>query len=589
MQRFVQLFNELNVSNKTQDKLDALARYFRESSPLDAVWGLYFLTGKKLGAIASSKQLRAWVSEISDTPLWLVERSYEVAGDLAETLALLLPETQGETSADAPELAVSLSALVEETLMPLRERAEVSKFEELSQLWRRMDVDERFVLNKLITGGLRMGVSRTLVERGLAQGLGLPESLVTHRLIGDWEPTVETWERITDPTATALDLAQPYAFFLASPLEERSVPKEVDTEKDPLARLHDLGIIEDWQIEWKWDGIRAQVIRREGVVMLWSRGEERVHEMFPEITEAADSLPEGTVLDGEITTWDRERVGSFTSLQHRLGRKAVSASVREKYPCVFIAYDLLECAGKDMRETPLETRREMLDAVISEWEKSEIQNASNSTARNQKAAEQIDFFDTLEPVETECTVDYKIKCSETVSLASWEDAATLRAESRSRRVEGFMLKRKSSPYRGGRVKGDWWKWKIDPYTVDCVMLYAQAGHGRRAGLYTDFTFGVWDGEDLVPFTKAYSGLTNKEFKQVDSWIKKNTLSKRGPVRMVHPELVFEIAFENIHASKRHKAGLALRFPRIARWRQDKLAKEADTLESLQALIELSER
>lgn len=447
-----------------------------------------------------------------------------------------------------------------------------------------MDADERFVFNKLITGGLRVGVSRTLVERGLAQALGLPESLVTHRLIGDWEPTRDTWEKLVDPTPQALDNAQPYAFFLASPLEERSTPKDLDIAQNPLSRLHNLGDIEDWQIEWKWDGIRAQIIRRKDIVMLWSRGEERVHEMFPEITEAAESLPEGTVLDGEITTWENDQVGTFTSLQHRLGRKKVSASIRQKYPCVFIAYDLLECNGKDIREQPPVTRREQLYEALTAWE----QQKASSAKPNHLGTEQIDFFDTIDIQQNTQETTQEIRISKSITRDSWEQSAELRSESRSRRVEGFMLKRKSSPYRSGRVKGDWWKWKIDPYTVDCVMLYAQAGHGRRAGLYTDFTFGVWDGGDLVPFTKAYSGLTNEEFKKVDAWIKKNTLTKRGPIRIVEPDLVFEIAFENIHASTRHKAGLALRFPRIARWRQDKLPQEADTLQSLKALLQTKE-
>ena len=580
MHRLVQLFNELNASNKTQDKLGALVSYFQQAPPSDAIWGLYFLTGKKLGSIASSKQLRSWVSEISDTPLWLVERSYEVAGDLAETLALLLPEGEKFPAARSDVPGLSLAHLVEHTLIPLRERSDASKFEELSKLWGRFDASERFVLNKLITGGLRIGVSRTLVERALAQALELPETLITHRLLGDWKPTLATWAALSDPSSSAQDKARPYAFYLASPLEERSVPKEINTSTDPLARLHELGDIRNWQVEWKWDGIRAQIIRREGVTMLWSRGEERVHEMFPEITTAAELLPEGTVLDGEITTWADTRVGSFTTLQHRLGRKKVSKALINKHPCVFTAYDLLEHAGNDLREKPLAERREILESLLKLWEHESVHIASNES----KKSEQIDFFDTIMESPAALASVSTLRCSEIIEPTSWEHAAELRAESRARGVEGFMLKRKASTYKGGRVKGDWWKWKIDPYIVDCVMLYAQAGHGRRAGLYTDFTFGVWDGESLVPFTKAYSGLTNAEFKKVDAWVKKNTLSKRGPIRMVNPELVFEIAYENIHESKRHRSGLALRFPRIARWRQDKLPKDADTLNSLKAIL-----
>ncbi|MEM7673591.1 MAG: ATP-dependent DNA ligase [Verrucomicrobiota bacterium] len=580
MRRFVQLFDELNASNRTQHKLDALADYFRGADARDAIWALYFLTGRKLKSLASSKQLRQWVADIAELPVWLVERSYEVAGDLAETLSLLLPDLD---DSENPSEIRPLYQIIEDTLIPLRERSEASKFEVLREQWSLMNSNERFVFNKLMTGGFRIGASRTLVERALAQALELPQATVTHRLTGDWKPSLEVWERLKNPKNSEQDQAAPYVFTLAYPLEERSIAKEGRSRDDVLARLQSLGPIEDWLIEWKWDGIRAQILRRGDIAMLWSRGEERVHEMFPEITDIARSLPAGTVLDGEIVNWDQDRVGSFSKLQHRIGRKKVSEKILRDYPCIFIAYDVLEYQGRDLRELKLAERREILEHLISGFKESP-RIANSATKRDSQPIKQSDFLIELGQVKAEPEVS-RLKCSEIVETVSWESSIELRETARDRRVEGFMLKRKASKYVGGRVKGDWWKWKLDPYSIDCVMLYAQAGHGRRAGLYTDFTFGVIDGDGLVPVAKAYSGLSDDEFKKVDAWIKKNTLSKRGPVRMVRPELVFELAFENIHLSDRHRSGVALRFPRIARWRHDKSHDEVDTLESLKALID----
>ncbi|MGB0369708.1 MAG: ATP-dependent DNA ligase [Opitutales bacterium] len=574
MRRFVQLFEELNASNRTQHKIDALRAYFQESEPRDAIWALYFLTGRKLKSLTPSKNLRAWVAELSGLPLWLIDRSYEVAGDLAETLSLVLPE---HSKHDTAQESRPLHEVVERVLIPLQDRSEASKFEQLRDQWQIMTLDERFVFNKLITGGLRQGVSRTLVERALAKALELPEATVTHRLTGDWSPNLSTWELLCSREVGGLDDAAPYAFCLAYPLEERSVAIDGKNTDTAFQKLLELGPISEWQIEWKWDGIRAQMIRRKGVVMLWSRGEERVHEMFPELTTIAESLPEGTVLDGEIVISREGGVGSFSDLQHRIGRKGVSESILRDYPCAFIAYDLLEWEGKDMRDVALDQRRERLEEAISAID------VSKNLGQDSSMGYQIDFFSELDDSKESIGLS-RLQCSETLSLSSWEEAVSLRESARERRVEGFMLKRKCSVYRSGRVKGDWWKWKLDPYTVDCVLLYAQAGHGKRAGLFTDYTFGVRDGEDLVPVAKAYSGLTKADIQKVDAWVKKNTLSKKGPVRMVVAELVFEVAFENIHFSDRHRSGLALRFPRIVRLRPDKLAKEIDTLESLRALV-----
>ncbi|WP_269542131.1 ATP-dependent DNA ligase [Cerasicoccus fimbriatus] len=534
MKAFTQLFVRLDESNRTNDKLAAMRDYFAEAEPRSAAWALWFLMGNRLKAPVKTKMLREWASQLSEFPLWMVEECYSHVGDLAETLALILPP--GED--DAEDLP--LWQLVEDKVMALADWDGPLQFPLVRAAWGSLGSSERFVYNKLITGGFRVGVSRTLVVRALAEFAGVERAVMEHRLMGAWRPSAENFQRLlSDEGDDEGDAARPYPFFLAYPLEGE--PAE-------------LGDCADWRAEWKWDGIRAQLIKRQGQVMLWSRGEEMIAERFPEVTTLAARLPEGTVLDGELMAWRDDKPLTFAALQKRIGRTKLTAKVLEEAPVAFLVYDCLEFGGEDLRERTLRDRVTLLGKAIE---------------------------DVAGP-------DSSILLAESVEADSWDRLAELRGESRARGVEGLMLKRWDSPYRVGRVKGDWWKWKIDPYSIDAVMVAAQAGHGRRSGLYTDYTFALWKGEELVTFAKAYSGLTDGEIARVDHWVRRHTVSRHGPVRVVEPTLVFELHFEGIAESTRHKSGLAVRFPRIARWREDKPAREADSIETVRALLEASE-
>ncbi|MEO1171208.1 MAG: ATP-dependent DNA ligase [Myxococcota bacterium] len=527
MKRFANLFDALDQTTSTNAKVDLLVDYFGVAAPADAAWAVFFLTGQRMKRLINSRALREWVVDASGLPDWLVEESYASVGDIAETVALLL-ENDAEASEDVP-----LSHWVTKRIEPLRAMDDDARRALVVKWWRELPTREIFLLNKLITGGFRVGVSKTLVVRALGRVADLEPATVQHRLMGGWMPSAANYSALLAADTGDVDHSRPFPFFLASPLERE--PSE-------------LGPADEWSAEWKWDGIRAQLIVRQGEVFLWSRGEELVTDRYPEITDGAQVLPNGTVLDGEILAY-RDGPLPFAELQRRIGRKSVSAKMRAEVPVVFMAYDVLESAGQDLREAPLRERRHALESLVE-------------AHRGWTAL-------TLSPQ---------------VAGQSWDERALLRSESRQRSVEGLMLKRWSSPYRVGRKRGDWWKWKIEPFTVDAVMIYAQAGHGRRANLYTDYTFAVWRGEELVPVAKAYSGLDNQEIQRLDRWIRKNTQEKFGPVRSVTPTHVFEIAFEGIQESKRHKSGVALRFPRIARWREDKTIEDADTLERLRELL-----
>ncbi len=531
MRRFQELFAALDRTNRTGEKQAALVEYFREAPPEDAAWAVFFLTGRKLRQAVSSTDLRRWAAEESGIPDWLFEECYDAVGDLAETVALALPP-EGDGTPLPP-----LHVWVMERLLPLREMDEESRRALLTRCWRELDAQGRFVWNKLITGGLRLGVSRQLVVRALAELSGLAPGVIAHRLMGEWEPSAAFYRELLAAETASSAISQPYPFFLAHPLE------------GPPSGL---GEAADWQAEWKWDGIRAQVVRRDGQVFIWSRGEELMTDRFPELTAAAAGLPEGCVLDGEILPWKDGRVLPFAVLQTRIGRKSLTRSVLQHAPVVFMAFDLLEEDGRDVRALPLRRRRQALERLL-------------------------DGLD-----------DARIILSPVLSFADWEELERLRSTSRERGVEGVMLKRLDSAYGVGRPRGDWWKWKIEPLSVDCVLMYAQRGHGRRASLYTDYTFGVWDGDRLVPFAKAYSGLTDEEIREVDAFVRRNTLERFGPVRAVRPELVFELAFEGIQRSTRHRSGVAVRFPRMARWRRDKRPADADTLQAVLALLEQAE-
>ncbi|HEY3852777.1 MAG TPA: ATP-dependent DNA ligase [Verrucomicrobiae bacterium] len=555
MKRFAQLYSELDQTNRTNEKVAALESYFREAAPADAVWALYFLCGRKLPQAINSTSLRAIAAEESQLAPWLLDECYQAVGDLAETLALILPQANSQSS-------LALHQLVEERLLPLQVAGQSGRAL-LLRTWRELDSLERFIWNKLITGNFRVGVAQTLVARALAAVAGIEAPVMAHRLMGQWQPNARDFERIINGKASLdHDLARPYPFFLASPLN------------GPLAELGDL---QDWQIEWKWDGIRGQLIRRQNQVLVWSRGDEMVNNTFPEIAAMAEALPDGIVLDGEILAWENETPQPFGRLQRRLGRKLVSAKTQSQFPVVFLAFDLLEWEGNDWRQRPLKERHDQLEAIVSET----MSNIAVKTNNSSPILETPDLFEQSTPL----TARLSLRLSPLIHVNSWEDLARLRAESRARNVEGIMLKRLTSQYGVGRLRGDWWKWKIEPLVMDAVLINAQLGHGRRASLYTDYTFGVWHAGKLVPVAKAYSGLSDEEIAEVDKFVRANTEDTFGPIRAVKPELVFELAFEGIQKSTRHKSGLAVRFPRMNRWRRDKKPKDADTLETLQALME----
>jgi DNA ligase-1 len=524
MKAFAELYAVLGETTKTNEKVAALTSYFARVPAADAAWAATFLIGRRPKRLLESRKLAQWATEESGIPEWLFGECYQAVGDFAETIALLLPPAQ--SSSDLP-----LHYWIEERLLPLRAADDEAKRAALVSAWRGMDERQRFAWNKIITGEFRVGVSQSLVVRAVSAVSGLDAAAVSHRLMGDWQPTAAFWSQLVAPDTHDTDTSRPYPFCLAYPLE---------------GAVEGLGDVREWQVEWKWDGIRAQLIRRRGRTFVWSRGEELMTDRFPELEALSAQLPEGVVVDGEVLPWQNGEPLAFAQMQRRIGRKVLGPRILSEVPIVMVAYDLLELHGEDIREQPLEYRRARLEEIA--------------------------------PPKSALIV------SPVVRADTWEELTVLREEARARKVEGFMLKRLGSPYRVGRRRGDWWKWKIQPYSVDAVLIYAQPGHGRRASLFTDYTFGVWDGDELVPFAKAYSGLTDEEIRQVDAFVRGNTIEKFGPVRAVKPELVFELAFEGIQRSPRHRSGIAVRFPRMARWRTDKKVEEADTLETIRALL-----
>jgi DNA ligase-1 len=531
MRAFSELFEDLDATTATNLKVAALVRYFRAASPADAAWATYILSGRRLKRFIGPTLLYRWLIEAAGLPEWLVEECVAAVGDMAETIALLMENT--DRAAAASDL--SLAHWIDGRLLPLRQAPVEEQHAAILAWWRTLPYRECFLLNKLLTGELRVGVSELLVTRALAETFDVPRPDITRRLMGEWRPSAEFWQALASRDTTSTSVSAPYPFFLAAPLEE-----------GPTA----LGTPSDWLIEWKWDGIRAQLIRRADQYFIWSRGEDLITERFPEVTAAAAALlANGTVLDGELVAWKDGAIQPFAALQQRIGRKKLSAAILASVPVRFLAYDLLEQNGIDSRSLPLRERRARLEALL---------------AREEGV----------------------IGLSPLVQAGStWDEYAALRAQSRARGVEGLMLKALDSVYGTGRERGAWWKWKIDPYTFDAVMLYAHPGHGRRSNLYTDYTFGVWRERELVPIAKAYSGLSNSEITELDRWIRAHTLEKFGPNRAVEQSQVFELAYEGIAASSRHKSGIALRFPRIVRRRPDKPAAEADTLAALQRVLD----
>jgi DNA ligase-1 len=567
MRRFAELFQALDASTATGDKVAAMVRYFRDAPPADAAWAIYFLAGGKPRQAVPTALLRATACREAGIDDWLFEECYQAVGDLAETIAHLLPP--GQATGDEAGLA----EWVEARLLPLRGLPPAEQARQVAAAWRGLDTAGRFLSVKLIGGGFRVGVSRLLVQRALAEAAGIDARRVAERMMG-WTdgraaPTAARFEALVAPDdarAPAGD-GRPYPFFLAHPLQQPV--QAIEAQLGPPAH---------WLAEWKYDGIRAQLVRRDGRAWIWSRGEELVTERFPELATAAAALPDGCVLDGEILAWHAgaAQPAAFGVLQRRIARKTLTRKVLADAPVRFVAYDLLESGGADLRSEPQHARRARLDALLAGSPPGAV-----------------------------------LSLSPLVEAPDWPALAVLRGQSRALGVEGLMLKQRDARYGSGRTKtdGTWWKWKIDPLSVDAVLIYAQAGHGRRASLYTDYTFAVWSrpprdaGEaaavveaiarrepslpgalQLVPFAKAYSGLSDDEFAAVDRVIRAHTLEKFGPVRSVRPTLVFELGFEGLQPSARHKSGIAVRFPRMLRLRPDKPLHEADSLDTLRALL-----
>jgi DNA ligase-1 len=538
MQHFTNLFLQLDRTNKTNEKVELLKAYFLSEPDEDRIWALALFTGRRPPRKIKTNQITEWAIEEAQIPVWLFEECYDSVGDLAETISLVLPRHESTSQSSLNEWFSYLSQLNSAT--------DDQKKELIKNAWKQLSSYETFVFNKLLMGSFRIGVSQTLVIRAIGEVFNIEPSVISHRVMGHWDPYQISFHDLIHSENIKDQLSKPYPFYLAYAVE------------GDISSLGDPG---DWMAEWKWDGIRSEIIFRDGELYVWSRGEDLVTEKFPELAVMKNLLPPDTVLDGELLCISNKeekdengldwRPLPFNVLQTRIGRKNISKKTLQEAPVGFIAYDILEYEGKDIRSLSQEERRAI-----------------------------------LENIHKRIGSDLVFKLSPLIEFKEWDDLKTLHLESRDYAAEGFMIKRKSASYQVGRKKGDWWKWKVDPLSVDAVLIYAQKGSGRRAELYTDYTFAVWENEKLISFAKAYSGLTDAEIKEVDRFIKQNTLEKFGPVRTVKPELVFEIGFEGINKSTRHKSGIAVRFPRILRWRKDKSAREADTLENLRTILEM---
>ena len=560
MRQFCQLFWQLDRSGGTSERVAALVAYFATAPAGDAAWALHCLLGKQRRRLITARRLRLIALEATALPAWLLEASYAQVGDSAETIALLVGRQEPDQGGQASALDQPLQHWMEQILPPLAELEEGEQAAAVRALWQPLAVDQVLVMVKLLTGTFRVGVGSGLVLRALAQLSGLEASELQHRLMGRFQPGAAQFEALLAPAVDgAVPASRPYPFLLACPLEPQRL------EDTPAA---------DWLVEWKWDGIRGQLIHRGGEGFLWSRGEELIGASFPELIALARQLPEGTVLDGEVLVWQEgaQQPDSFAQLQRRLGRQKPAAALLRECPAVFLAYDLLESEGGDRRGEPLQQRRDRLAALVA------------------RVGEPRDAPQSPEQAEVRAAGGSSLRLSFPLPLARWEELEPLRQAARQAGAEGLMVKQRASVYGSGRRRGSWWKHKLDPLRLDAVLLYARNGSGRRANLYTDYTFGLWqhtEGEAerrLVSFASAYSGLTDAEILELDRWIRRHTTERFGPVRAVAPELVFELAFEGVQRSGRHRSGVAVRFPRISRWRRDKPAAEADSLATALALI-----
>ncbi len=537
MKRFAELIMKLATTTKTTAKLEAIRAYFSEANSEDKIWVIALFTGRRPKRSINSALLRNTCMQVANIEPWLFEECYHTVGDLAETISLLIPESNIDTN-DVVEYSLTHYMNL---LTTIGKKEDVVKQQFVTEAWAQMNRSEIFVFNKLMTGGFRIGVSQKLMVNAIAKTTDVSPSIIAHRIMGDWNPATISFDELMSTEHSAADDSKPYPFYLAYAIENA---------------VSELGDEIDWQAEWKWDGIRGQIIKRNNELFVWSRGEELLTDKFPEYKILKNLLPNGTAIDGEIislaTPPDKGTFVPlpFSALQTRIGRKNITAKQLKEAPVGFIAYDLVEENGEDIRMMSMEERREKLESVVKKIN--------------------VPFLH-LSPI---------------IDFEKWDALIEIRKQSRDKGSEGIMLKRKDSEYKAGRKRGDWWKWKIDPLTIDAVMIYAQKGSGRRSNLYTDYTFAVRDGDKLVTFAKAYSGLTDKEFAQVDNFVKRNSIEKFGPVRTVKPELVFELAFEGIAESKRHKSGVALRFPRMSRWRKDKKVDDINTLDDLKIMLKV---
>jgi DNA ligase-1 len=524
MKAFSELYDRLDRTRSTNAKVAALADWLAHADPADAAWAVALLTGRRPRRMVKVRALADQACAAAGVPGWLFGECYTAVGDVAETIALVcdgLPATGAE---DLP-----LHIWMDDRLVPLADADEATQQARIGRWLLELGTRERFLLVKMVTGAFRVGVSRTLVARALGQVAGVDQAAIAARMMGTWTPTPQGYLDLLSDGPRQREPSQPYPFFLAHPID---------------GAPHELGPVSAWQAEWKWDGIRGQLIKRDGQVWIWSRGEELVTERYPEVVAAAQALPDGTVLDGELLGWQDGAPLPFSALQRRINRKKPGKKLLSEVPVHLVAYDVLELEDQDWRARPLQDRRGALERVLPpDWPRSQV-----------------------------------------VAADSWQDLADQRDQSRARHVEGLMLKRLGSPYRTGRPKGDWWKWKVDPLQIDAVLTYAQKGSGRRSSRFTDYTFALWRGDELVTVAKAYTGLTNDQIDQLDAWVRSHTLERFGPVRRVAPEHVFELHFDSVQRSKRHKSGVAVRFPRMGRWRTDKRPQDADRLETLIALI-----
>jgi len=540
LKKFSELFADLDSINSTNNKIEVLKSYFLSNEPIDNSWAIYLLTGKNNKRFVSGRYLKNLFSQVYDYPQWLIDTCYLKVGDSAELITLLLKNKNN--SRNNKISTITLNKLLSKILPDLSKLNDEEKNLEIKNIWETLPEDTHLIFNKILTGTFRVGVSIGLVTKSIAKLFNIDEEIIAHRLMGDFKPSVDSYDFLINKQINHEELnSKPFPFLLANTFEDKILKHSIN----------------DFQFEWKYDGIRIQIIKRSGNVSLWTRGQELVNESFPELVEKMSYIKDDFVLDGELLVWNfKEQIAfDFSFLQKRINRKSPSRSIQIKYPIIFIAYDLLEINGRDIREIKLENRRIELEKYFSKWQN---KNENNIT----------DIF----------------RICDLIYPRDWSDALAFKEKSRENNTEGLIIKNKRSPYTSGRKKGIWWKYKIDPMQLDAVLIYAKGGSGRRAGLYTDYSFALWKDQELIKFASAYSGLTNIEIKELDKWIRKNTIEKFGPVRSLKPEMVFEISFEKIQISKRHKSGIAVRFPRITKWRKDKKINDADSLENAYKLM-----